>query len=176
MAKGVNAESVGKGTQKVIENKIKQALEYAKYRGNGSHSHHFYKLKPNDDEEGIILDVLDCKGREEGCARFEVIDPRGNIFTIRPQGDFEERRELLNMREELLGKLYTYTCIGFTKYGVPNHPTGKCVREDLYTQKIDDEIIKTYASMVICICDRIGLECRCNKAKIQRKPKFKVVS
>lgn len=173
MAKGVNENSVGKGSSKVIENKIKQALEYAKYRGNSSHSHNFYKLKPNDDEEGIVLNVLDCKGREEGCARFEVIDPRGNIFTIRPQGDFDERRELFNMGKELIGKLYTYTCIGFTKYGVPNHPTGKCVREDFDTEKVVMERRKLYAEKGICICNRLGEECICVNLKETETPKKK---
>jgi hypothetical protein len=166
MAKGVNQKSVGKGKSgKVLDNLMKQALELAKYKGSKSHCHNFYKLKPVDDEEGIILDVLDCKGREEGCGRLELIDPRGNIFTIRPEGDFGERRNLLEMREELIGKLYTYKSIGLTKYGVPNHPTGVCVRDDMNTEEVVMERRREYAAKGICICDKLedGGECVCSE-------------
>ena len=125
----------------------------------GGKSGRFYKLKDVFDEEGIILEVLDCTGKESGCARFKLIDPRGNIFTIRPKGSYEYRQELYQKAEELIGQLYTYEYSGLTKYGVPEHPRGVAVRYDLDTDAVVEDIISDISAKNICICGYIGGEC-----------------
>jgi len=125
----------------------------------GGKSGRFYKLKDVNDEEGIILEVLDCTGKESGCARFKLVDPRGNIFTIRPAGSYEFRKELYQQGDELIGQLYTYECTGFTKYKVPNHPVGISVRYDLDTEEVVDNMKKEYVKLNKCFCNYIGGAC-----------------
>ncbi len=125
----------------------------------GGKSGRFYKLKDVFDEEGIILEVLDCIGKESGCARFRVIDPRGNIFTIRPKGDYEYRKELYQKGSELIGQLFTYECSGLTKYGVPEHPRGVAIRYDLDTETIVNDMVSELATKGICLCQYLSGEC-----------------
>jgi len=125
----------------------------------GGKSGRFFKLKDVFDEEGIILEVLDCTGKESGCARFKLVDPRGNIFTIRPKGSYEYRQELFQQGEELIGQLYTYEYSGLTKYEVPEHPRGVAVRYDLDTDAVVEDMIEDISAKGICICEYIGGEC-----------------
>lgn len=152
-----------------------KAIEYTKYKEG--RSHHCYKLKGELDEEGIIIDVTDCRGREKGCAKFTVVDPRGNILSIRPTGKFELRRDMLQNRDKLIGKLYTYKMTGLTAYGVPDHPRGIGVREDLDTDKVISEMKRSYANKGICLCIQFGQkDCVCSLLRTsgikQQKKKF----
>lgn len=132
-------------------------------RYKGGKSGRFYKLKEVLDEEGIIVEVLDCTGKEKGCARFTVIDPRGNLVNIRPTGDYEYRRELYDKRDELIGQLYTYEYSSLSKYGVPEHPRGVAVRYDLDTDKVIRDMRIDIASHGKCVCEYFSNECECKK-------------
>jgi hypothetical protein len=156
------------------------AIEYTKYKEG--RSHRCYKIKGEQDEEGIIIDVTDCRGREKGCAKFTIVDPRGNIFSVRPTGKFELRREMLQNRLSLIGKLYTYKMTGLTAYGVPDHPRGIGIRDDLDTEKVISEMKKNYANKGICLCSQFGENsCICGQLRIpsvgikqQKKKYFKI--
>lgn len=128
-------------------------------RYKGGKSGRFFKLKDVCDEEGIILQVLDCTGKESGCARFVIIDPRGNQFTVRPKGSYEYRRELFQKADELIGQLFKYEYTALTKYGVPEHPRGIAVRYDLDTAQVVEDMIGEYVKNGICICGYIGGTC-----------------
>lgn len=132
----------------------------------GGKSGRFYKLKDVFDEEGIILEVLNCTGKEAGCARFKVIDPRGNIFTVRPKGSYEYRQELYQKKDELIGHLFKYECSGLTKYDVPEHPRGIAVRYDLDTDEVVEQMVDTFTSKGICVCSYIGGDCKLCREKI----------
>lgn len=89
------------------------------------------KYKRIFDEEGTILKILDCKGREEGNARFEVRDPRGNIFYLKFDGNFEKRKKLMKNSSTLIGKKVTYKYGFLSNDGIPMHSHGICIREDI---------------------------------------------
>lgn len=135
----------------------------------GGKSGRFYKLKEVLDEEGIIVEVLNCTGKEEGCARFTVLDPRGNLVNIRPKGDYDHRRELYNRKEELIGQLYTYEYSSLSKYGVPEHPRGVAVRHDLDTENVIKGIRKKIALSGNCVCEYFTEECECKKLSVKNK-------
>lgn len=100
------------------------ASKYAHHRVNN-----ILKYKNTFDEEGEILDVMDCKGREEGNARFLIRDPRGNEFNLKFDADFEYRSKLYKDKKKLIGKYITYTYSTLSNNGIPLHCHGKIIRD-----------------------------------------------
>jgi ATP-dependent DNA ligase len=87
------------------------------------------KYKDFFEEEGIIIDVEEAKGTEQGCAVFKVQDIRGNIFGLRMAETFEQRREYLQNKDKVIGKEITYKYQTLSPYGVPIFPVGKAIRD-----------------------------------------------
>jgi ATP-dependent DNA ligase len=113
----------------------------APYEG-GKRSANLLKVKPEDDHEYEILDVIPGEG---GAAEHGVFvcrspanatDPTGKLppgtpltFTVLMACTHEERKELLTNRANYIGKQLTVTHQGFTDYGQPRCPRAKAVRE-----------------------------------------------
>ena len=107
-----------------------QAYKRSTYHPNGGHCTHIYKVKNFDDDEGIITEVGEARGREKGKVMFKVRDRRGNIFRLRMRGTFEQREKWFKEGDKLLGKIVTYSYMGLSPDGVPRMPVGKCIREE----------------------------------------------
>lgn len=101
-----------------------KAARYVHYRSNN-----ILKYKDHNDEEGTIVEVMDCKGREKGNAKFLVRDPRGNLFKLKIDSDFEYRRKLLKKRNKLIGMPITYKYSTLSDTGVPLHCHGLVIRD-----------------------------------------------
>jgi ATP-dependent DNA ligase len=105
------------------------------------------KLKKWNEEEGTIIGVEECRGREEGLAKFLVrldqpeteLESGGKnenraqvedqIVAMRPEGDFTQRMNWLQHPEKVIGKRITFSFMGRSEYGIPRHPVGKAIRD-----------------------------------------------
>ena len=94
------------------------------------------KYKDVDDDEGLVVNVIDCEGAERGAALLVVEckhpDSSGKEvttnITMRPAFPIEERREWLKDPSLVLGQLVTYQYQEITEYGVPRNPVLKSFR------------------------------------------------
>jgi ATP-dependent DNA ligase len=87
------------------------------------------KLKSYQDEEALVVGVVEAKGTEQGAAILEVLDKRGNRFTVRMKGTVERRREWYRSPDTIVGKEVTIRYNGLSIYGVPQFPRGVAVRD-----------------------------------------------
>ncbi|SNW62932.1 ATP-dependent DNA ligase [Orpheovirus IHUMI-LCC2] len=87
------------------------------------------KYKPEDDDEGIIIGVKDCKGREKGAAKFVVKDKNGKEFNARMTCPLDQRRSYLANPSLVIGKLVTYIYQGLTIHGLPRFPRARAFRD-----------------------------------------------
>lgn len=102
-------------------------IKQSKYLHNRCNN--ILKYKSHLDEEGEIIDVLDCKGREEGNAKLLVKDPRGNDFYLKVDSNFDYRKKLLKDKKRLIGKKITYKFSNLSEAGVPLHCHGIAIRD-----------------------------------------------
>ena len=92
------------------------------------------KLKPSQDEEGTIVAVENCKGRETDAARFvlkldtEPDEPELYI-TVRMKGAINIRKYWFENAKLAIGLRMTYKFMGKSETGVPRHPVGKAIRD-----------------------------------------------
>lgn len=86
------------------------------------------KYKQFQDEEATIVGFEVGIGTEEGAILYQVKDPRGNVFTVRPRGTVEERRALYQKRKKLMGLPLTIRYQELSKDGVPRFPVGIAIR------------------------------------------------
>jgi DNA ligase-1 len=85
------------------------------------------KYKIAEDAEYTIVNVLEGKGKELGCAIFEC-QAGEKTFTVRPIGTEEYRKQLWADRDKLIGLPLTVKYNGLTDEGLPRFPVGKEVR------------------------------------------------
>lgn len=85
------------------------------------------KYKIAEDAEYTIVNVLEGKGKELGCAIFEC-QAGDKTFTVRPIGTEEYRKQLWAAKHKLVGLPLTVKYNGLTDEGLPRFPVGICVR------------------------------------------------
>lgn len=95
----------------------------------GKRSYSLLKLKDFTDAEYRIVGVVDGSGADAGLAIFELETPTGQKFSCRPEGSQENRAELYQNREELVGKYLTVRYFELSKDGVPIFPVGVGIRD-----------------------------------------------
>ena len=111
------------GSHITTEKKIKNS-SYLHYRCNN-----ILKMKQFNEEDGTIIDVMDCGGREQGNARFKVRDPRGNEFNLKIDASFKIRKQYLKNASKLIGLTITYRYSQLSISGIPNHPHALIIRD-----------------------------------------------
>lgn len=82
------------------------------------------KLKKFFDDEAEIVGAEESEGTEKGCVVWKVKDREGNIFSLRPRGDRETRRQHLIDKDKYIGKQITYRYQEKTNDGIPRFPVG----------------------------------------------------
>lgn len=99
----------------------------------GKRSNSLLKVKSFVDEEFKIISVTDGVGKFEGCAIIRVVTPEGKEFDVTPKGTMEERAEMYQQRESLIGQLLKVQFFEKSQDGIPRFPVGLGVRmpEDL---------------------------------------------
>ena len=73
----------------------------------GSRSKGLLKYKNFYDQEYKILDVVDSRGNQEGCAKLICEANNGETFGCQVKGDFKLRKEVLSNKQDYIGKLAT---------------------------------------------------------------------
>lgn len=85
------------------------------------------KYKIAEDAEYTIINVLEGKGKELGCAIFEC-QSDDKTFTVRPIGTEEYRKQLWADKDKLVGLPLTVKYNGLTDDNLPRFPVGKALR------------------------------------------------
>jgi ATP-dependent DNA ligase len=107
--------------------KCEKAYKLTIYRPKRTNA--LIKHKNFIDEEVKITGFEVGIGTEEGAVIFQVLDSRGNTFSIRPRGTIDDRRDLYKKRNKLLGLPFTIRYQELSEYGVPRFPVGIAIRD-----------------------------------------------
>ena len=91
---------------------------------NSSYEHkrskNLLKMKPEDDSEAIILDIIEGSGNWSGAGKTIELEWEGKIFEASFKGSYEKSVEFLNNKDQWIGKKVTFLYMGFTGKGTPN--------------------------------------------------------
>ena len=105
----------------------RNSMDLTKYRDKRCDN--LLKLKVFKDEEGIIVDVIEENGVESNLALFVIKDIRDNVFTVRPKGTFEQRKEWFKNKQDIIGKKYTFRYFELSDHNIPRFPVGIAIRD-----------------------------------------------
>jgi len=128
----MNEEGVGNLTEEYLNDKYEGAMvrvAASKYENKRSKS--LLKVKPMEDGEFKILDIEEGKGNWTGYAKVVYIEmPNGQRCKSGVKGNQAYCKELLEKKDEAIGKLGTVTYLRFTNDGMLYLPVFKGVRWD----------------------------------------------
>jgi hypothetical protein len=79
-------------------------------------------MKPESDQEGIIIDVLEGSGNWGGVAKMFTLAWEGKTFNATIKGSHEDCLNILRHPEEWINKEVTFLYNDLTGLGVPNYP------------------------------------------------------
>lgn len=96
----------------------------------GARSKDLQKLKEFQDDEFLVVDVIDGRGREEGAAIYVCVTDGGKQFTCRPYGTIEERRKIFAEKEQAVGRMLTVKYQNLTPDGIPRFLNGMGFKSD----------------------------------------------
>jgi len=111
---------------------VEDGYEGAMVRINNSvydhkRSSNLLKMKPEDDDEFLILDVIEGKGDRSGMAgKISLQMKDGREFKASMKGKVEQFTEVLNNKQKYIGKTVTIFYNGFTGLGIPNYARFDC--------------------------------------------------
>lgn len=95
----------------------------------GERSRLLLKFKLFEDHEFKIIGVGEGRGKFEGLAVFTCVTEAGKEFECCAPGGFADRAEYLAEADRCIGKMLTVKHLGYTDAGIPNHGTGRAVRD-----------------------------------------------
>lgn len=87
------------------------------------------KMKRFYDDEFEIVGYSEAKGNDRGTIIFECKNKDGEMFSVRPEGSRELRKQYIQDFDKLKGKQLTVKYQELTKSGVPRFPVGIAVRD-----------------------------------------------
>jgi DNA ligase-1 len=87
------------------------------------------KYKIAEDAEFEIIDVLEGKGKEKGCAVFVCKVSETNTVKVSPNATAFEKKEMFTNKERYIGKMYTIKFFGYTDKGNLRFPKGIAIRD-----------------------------------------------
>lgn len=91
-------------------------------------SKNLLKLKPEDDGEYLIIDVLEGTGNRAGAAGSILVRDQvtGAEFRAALKGELEQFQEVLKNKQNYIGKVATIKYFGLTGLGTPNYAQFDC--------------------------------------------------
>lgn len=105
------------------------SLDYRMSQYFFGRSNRIFKLKDHFDEEGEVVGVEDCKGKDKGKAKLLVRDRLGHTIPIR-WGNDDERRAWMSNPALVMGKQFTFRHVGrHPKTQIAQQPTGVAFRD-----------------------------------------------
>lgn len=87
-------------------------------------SKNLLKVKPEDSDEGLIVDVIEGTGNWSGAAKTVNISWNGYNFNATLKGSYEELEDVLENQDKWCGKTVTFLHIGYTGKSLPGIPKG----------------------------------------------------
>lgn len=95
----------------------------------GKRSNGLLKMKMFETDEFEIVGVHEGTGRDIATPIWECRTKGGDVFSVRPEGSMESRREAFARRKDIVGKMLTVRYQNMTVAGVPRFPVGIVVRD-----------------------------------------------
>jgi len=93
-------------------------------------SHNLRKFKDFHDDEAIILDWVEGKGKRVGTiGKFMAQDSEGNVFGMPVMDKFKYLQDNFEEMKTWVGKLATFTYFERTNANSYRHPLFKCIRD-----------------------------------------------
>jgi len=93
-------------------------------------SHNLRKFKDFHDDEALLLDWVEGKGKRKGTiGKFMAQDSAGNIFGMPVMDKFQYLQDNFEEMKTWVGKLATFTYFERTKANSYRHPLFKCIRD-----------------------------------------------
>jgi ATP-dependent DNA ligase len=96
-------------------------------------SKNLLKVKPEDDDEGEIVDIIEGEGNWSGTGKVIKLRWNGKEFDATFKGTREEAVQFLKDRNKWIGRSVTFLYNGLTGLGTPNYARvdiNNCVRAD----------------------------------------------
>lgn len=96
-------------------------------------SKYLLKVKPEDDSEAEILDIIEGKGNWSGSGKSITLQWGEQVFDASFKGTYEQAVEFLNSKDDWVGKKVTFLYNGLTGLGTPNFARvdiNNCVKGD----------------------------------------------
>ena len=123
-----------KAAKKYHKQNLKAGYEGSIVRTNDSYackrSHNLRKFKDFHDDEALLLDWVEGKGKRKGTiGKFTAQDSEGNVFGMPVMDKFKYLQENFEEMKTWPGKLATFTYFERTKAGSYRHPLFKCIRD-----------------------------------------------
>ena len=112
---------------------LQQGYEGSILRTNDTYackrSHNLRKFKDFHDDEAMILDWVEGKGKRKGTiGKFMAQDSAGNIFGMPVMDKFKFLQDNFKKMQGYVGKTATFTYFERTKANSYRHPLFKCIR------------------------------------------------
>jgi len=95
-------------------------LRYVNMGYEHKRSKNLLKVKPEDSEEAIIVDIKEGTGNWSGTGKTITLDWNGKVFDASFKGSYEEAVEFLRNRKKWLGQNVEFLYNGLTGKGTPN--------------------------------------------------------
>lgn len=92
------------------------------------------KLKPSDDAEGTVVNVVELmheNGQPGGVMGALIVEFNGHVVGIGTGFDQSQRASYWAQRHRLIGELATFKYMELSRYGIPRHPVFKGFRSKL---------------------------------------------
>ena len=123
-----------KAAKKYHKQNLKTGYEGSIVRTNDTYhcnrSHNLRKFKDFHDDEAMILDWVEGKGKRVGTiGKFMAQDSEGNIFGMPVMDRFKYLQDNFEEMKTWIGKLATFTYFERTKANSYRHPLFKCIRD-----------------------------------------------
>lgn len=96
-------------------------------------SKNLLKVKPEDDDEGEIVDIMEGEGNWSGTGKVLKMRWKGKEFNATFKGTREEAIQFLKDKNKWVGRTVTFLYIGLTGLGTPNYARmdiNNCVKGD----------------------------------------------
>ena len=84
-------------------------------------SKNLVKVKAEDDDEAVIVDITDGDGNWKGAATNVTLNWKDKTFDAVFKGSYETRAEILKNKKDWIGKTVTFLYMGLTGLGTPNY-------------------------------------------------------
>ena len=120
--------------QYVHKSNLKKGYEGSIVRTNDTYqckrSHNLRKFKDFHDDEALLLDWVEGKGKRVGTiGKFMAQDSEGNIFGMPVMDKFQYLQDNFEEMKTWIGKLATFTYFERTKANSYRHPLFKAIRD-----------------------------------------------